>query len=401
MNLFLSVIRNAALPAFVVKTVFALLSGALLLLVYIGLRHWNRTRYVRRRLGRTFTLRARWPEIISGEMPLEAWRLEALDAEIVESILLDDIENASADQLPTLLDSLRNSGLIDLWICQARTERGVRQRAALLALGRTRSVDVIPALAGALESKALEIRIAAIRGLGRIACAEAATPILDRLLYGPPIQVPDYLLKNALLNCCRDCPGALLNYLERSQGQVRELLARVTGEVANADLAEALLVLAADPLPEVRASAAKALGTTNASYTLPALHSLANDTEWFVRLRAVVALGQVANLGKIGILLHSLVDSNRHVRQRAAWALTQIEPQLDQILQDVVATLDSSALQVFISEMERSQAIEKVTHALETGSASELADTAFLENIAAARKRVETSSKTSAKAAAN
>jgi hypothetical protein len=46
------------------------------------------------------------------------------------------------------------------------------------------------------------------------------------------------------------------------------------------------LILAANPLPEVRASVARALGRTNATYTLPALPSLETYSEWFLRLRA-------------------------------------------------------------------------------------------------------------------
>jgi HEAT repeat protein len=125
---------------------------------------------------------------------------------------------------------------------------------------------------------------------------------------------------------------------------------------------------------------------------------LANDPEWFVRLRAVVALGEVENVGKIRTLLPALCDPNRYVRQRAAWALARMEPQLEQILEDVVATKDEYALQAFISELERSGAIEKVVSAMELGPgrASALA----LRNVFdAARNRVGMNSKASAVAA--
>jgi len=205
--------------------------------------------------------------------------------------------------------------------------------------------------------------------------------------------------KNALVNCCRNDPAVLLTYLEQAHGPSRELLARVLGELASGDLGEELLVLAADPLPEVRASAARSLGNTNTSYTLPALHALSNDKEWFVRLRAVVALGQVDNAGKIRILLHCLCDINRYVRQRSAWALAQMEPNLEQILEGVVATEDDYALQAFVSELERSGAIEKLVGALEGGSDSKSAETALSAVVAAARKRVEMTGKAAAAAA--
>jgi HEAT repeat protein len=130
---------------------------------------------------------------------------------------------------------------------------------------------------------------------------------------------------------------------------------------------------------------------------LPALHSLASDPEWFVRLRAVVALGQIESIGKIKILLRALCDANRHVRLRAAWALAQMEPHLEQILEDVVATKDEYALQAFVSELERSGAIEKIVSF--AGSHHHAAETPLMKAVAEARMRVELTGKTMAAAA--
>jgi HEAT repeat protein len=125
---------------------------------------------------------------------------------------------------------------------------------------------------------------------------------------------------------------------------------------------------------------------------------LANDPEWFVRLRAVVALGEIENLGKIRTLLQALCDTSRYVRQRAAWALARMEPQLEQILEDVVATNDEYALQAFISELERSGAIDKVVSAMELGPGRGSAQT-LRDVVDTARNRVGMNSKASAAAA--
>jgi HEAT repeat protein len=381
----------------VLQAILVSLLGIFLLVGFIALRRWYRARYFRMRNERTVVLRSQWNDIISGKISAEGWRFNPLDCDIVESILLDSIEMSTPDKLPPLLDCLRVSGLLDMRIHEARTSRGWKQRTALLALGRTRAMEAIPALAEGLDSRLRETRIAAVRGLGRTARMEAAIPILDRIVTGQ-FDAPERSLKNALVNCCRSYPDILVNYVEHTHGPVRELLARVLGELASPELGEELLVLAADPLPEVRASAARALGNTNTSYTLPALHSLAADPEWFVRLRAVVALGQIQNIGKIRILLRALCDTNRHVRQRAAWALAQMEPQLEQILEDVVATKDDYALQAFVSELERSGAIEKIIGGF-TGSGHYSAETALMEVVDEARKRVELTGKAAAAAA--
>ena len=380
----------------VLQAILVSLLGIVLLVGFIVLRRWYRARYFRRRNERTVVLRSRWDDILSGKISAEAWRFNPLDCDIVESILLDSIEMSSAANLPPLLECLRVSGLLDTRIYQARTTQGWNQRTALLTLGRTRAMEAIPALAEGLDSPLRETRIAAVRGLGRTARMEAALPILDRIVTGQ-FDAPERSLKNALVNCCRTHPHILINYLEHSDGPVRELLARVLGELASPDLGEELLVLATDSLPEVRASAARALGNTNTPYSLPALHSLASDPEWFVRLRAVVALGQIENIGKIKVLLHALCDTNRHVRLRAAWALARMEPQLEQILEQVVATKDDYALQAFVSELERSGAIEKIVSGFD-GSDHHSAEAALNEVVAGARKRVELTGKAAAAA---
>ena len=381
----------------VLQAILVSLLGIFLLVGFIILRRWYRARYFRRRNERTVALRSQWDEILSGKVSAENWRFNSLDCDIVESMLLDSIEMSPADKLLPLLDCLRVSGLLDMRIYEARTSRGWKQRTALLALGRTRAMEAIPALAEGLNSRLQETRIAAVRGLGRTARMEAAIPILDRIVTGQ-FDAPERSLKNALVNCCRTHPQVLINYVEHASGPIRELLVRVLGELASPELGEELLVLAADPLPEVRASAARALGNTNTSYSLPALHSLACDPEWFVRLRAVVALGQVENIDKIKILLRAVCDANRHVRQRAAWVLARMEPQLQQILEDVVATKDDYALQAFVSELERSGAIEKIVSGFD-GSDLHSAETALMEVVTKARERVELSGKTVAAAA--
>jgi HEAT repeat protein len=351
---------------FVLRAILASLLGIVLLVDFIALRRWYRARYFRKRNQRSMVLRAQWNDIVSGAIPPATWRFDAIDCEIVESILLDNIEMSTTETLPPLLHCLRSSGLLDMRIYEARNARGWKRRTALLALGRTRALEAIPALAAGLDSGRAETRIVAVRALGRTAIVEAAIPILERLLDGQ-LDAPERSLKNSLANCCRDRPEVLISYLEQAQGPTREMLARVLAEVASPDLGEELLVLAADPLPEVRASAARALGKTNTTYTLPALHTLILDGEWFVRLRAVVALGQVNNVAKTRIVLRALCDANRHVRQRAAWVLVQMEPHLEEILEDVIATNDNYALQAFISELERSGDFEKLFGAFASG----------------------------------
>jgi HEAT repeat protein len=356
-------LRELGLAWLVARAIIFSLLGILLLVGFIVARRWYRGRYFSRLNRRTVALREQWPEILIGKIPGSAWRLNAFDCRIVEDILLDNIEVCEEDQLPMLLACLRNSGLVDFRIREARSSEGWQRRSALLALGRTRAPEAVPALVEALDSPSAETVVAAVRGLGRIASPQAAAPLLDLYVAGE-LHVSEHTLKNALLNCCRKTPSVLVPYLNLANGKARELIARVLGELANKTLGEDLLTLAADPLPEVRASAARALAKVPPEVSFPVLSILALDTEWFVRLRAVIALSTIEHHGKTYVLLRALCDLNRHVRQRAAWALARLQHGKEEILEKVVATRDNYALQAFLSELERGDSLDAALEGL-------------------------------------
>jgi HEAT repeat protein len=120
---------------------------------------------------------------------------------------------------------------------------------------------------------------------------------------------------------------------------------------------------------------------------------MVSDKEWFVRLRAVVALASLHHDARIRPLLHALCDSNRYVRQRAAWALAQMGSNLDSILSQVVETQDNYALQAFISELERSGEVDHLIEALQNQHDRNAARDILLQTLSATRQNIEQASK--------
>jgi HEAT repeat protein len=361
----------------VVQAIIASVVGMALLLAFIlGRRGWK-ARIFRRRDRRTLAIRQKWEDIVSGKTPYEQWRFDAVDREIVETILLDELEIAQAEEAARLLRCLRASGLLDVRIYEARQYTGWRRRKALVALGRMRAPEVIPALSQALEDHHAETRMAAVRGLGRLGLPEAAIPILDKVVQGE-LNVPPTPLQNALLGCCRWRPGILVPYLRKARDDARGILARVLGEIATGDLGEDLLLLANDPLPDVRAAAARALGEARPEIALSALGALAADAEWFVRLRAVVSLGQMRHVRTIPVLIDLLCDKNRYVRLRSAMALARLEDQLPEIFALVQQKNDRYALQSLVSELQRSGAILDLIGALRVPAKRQAAEEILL-----------------------
>ncbi len=375
-------------PAGLVLEALALTAAAIsLLLAFILLRRAVRRRYLEKRDARTFALRQQWREILNGQIAAKTWRFDALDRDIVETIVLDRLEVAPGAEQAGLTDFLRTAGLLDIRIHEARALRGWRRRQALVSLGRMRAPEAIPALGEALEARKAETRLAAVRGLGHIATPEAAGPLLQQTVRGT-VRVPERPLLAALLACCATEPRILLPFLRKAKASIRPLLARVLGEVAGPGMDEDLLLLSADPLSEVRAAAARALAHASPRAALAALAGLAEDEAWFVRLRAVVALGQQRDPRAIPVLLETLCDPVRSVRRRSAVALAQMRGHLAQILPLCMESGDRYALQALISELQRTGGVLELARDLLNPARRAGAETALLSALRAGARRM-------------
>jgi HEAT repeat protein len=353
--------------AVVLKAIFAALIANGLLLAFILLRRTYRKWYFARRDARVYQLRQKWDAIISGRIPYDTWRTNSLQRRIVETIALDAFEAAGPEESARLLKFLRNSGLIEKRIFEARHHTGWRRLRSLVALGRTRAPEGIPALAEGLRDRNQETRLAALRGLGRMGCPKAAEEILD-WVSEKGLKIPELPLQSALVQCCAERPQMLLPYIQRANGRVREVLGRVLGEVATPSMAADLLPFAGDELDELRAAAARALANSQSDLAPYVLDDLARDPVWFVRLRAIVSLGKLSDSRAIPSLLRGLTDSNRLVRLRAAEALVGLGVEMAPIFEQVVATRDRYGLHAYLTALENSNLKRKLEAEIEDES---------------------------------
>jgi HEAT repeat protein len=355
--------------AFVFKAIIGAIAADVLLLAFILVRRSYRMHYFRKRDARVFELRQQWDALISGEIPYETWRTKSFDRRIIEDMALDAFEAAAADQSARLLRFLRTSGLIEKRIFEARKLKGWRRRSALVALGRTRAPEGIPALSEALRDHDPEARNAALRGLGRLGSPEAAEEILHWLAESG-LNVPILPLQNALINCSRERPQILLPYLRLAGPQLREVLARVLGEVASPSLGAELIGLADDELPELRAAAARALSNAQPGRAIEVLAELSRDDVWFVRLRAVVSMGKLYHKVAIPHLIDALTDSNRLVRMRAAEGLVDLKSEMVSIFSQVVKARDRYGLHAFLAALENADLRDRLDAEIRKGTYS-------------------------------
>jgi HEAT repeat protein len=251
---------------------------------------------------------------------------------------------------------------------------------ALVALGRTRAPEGIPALGEALRDRDLEARLAALRGLGRTASPRAAEEILA-WVGEKGLTVPALPLQSALIQCCAERPQILLPYVQNAQGPLRAALGRVLGEVATPSLGLDLLQFVGDDLEELRAAAARALAHSPSGMALDVLSELAQDPTWFVRLRAIVSLGQISDRRSVPALLRGLTDSNRLVRLRAAEALVALKTEILPIFQQVVAAGDRYGLHAYLTALENANALAQLEEELESCVSLGAEDRARLQSV--------------------
>jgi HEAT repeat protein len=350
--------------AFVLKAIIAAILADGLFLAFILIRRTYRKRYFAKRDARVFELRQKWDRLIAGEIPFEAWRKKPFDRRIVEAIALDAFEAAGPEESARLLKFLRTSGLIEKRIYEARRLTGWRRMRALVALGRTRAPEGIPALAEGLRDRALEIRLAALRGLGRMACPQAAEEILA-WVGEAGLSVPALPLQSALIQCCAERPQVLLPYVQHAEGPLREVLGRVLGEVATPSLGLDLLQFVGDDLDELRAAAARALSHTKTGLAFDLLSELGRDPIWYVRLRAIVSLGKLSGPRATPSLLRGLTDSNRLVRLRAAEGLVELQTDMAAVFEQVVKTRDRYGLHAYLTALENADLRGKLEEEIE------------------------------------
>jgi len=352
---------NPAEVVFVALT--ATIVGIFCLIAFILARRAIRSRYFARRDRRNQYIREHWDAIVSGEIPAATWFFAPIDQPLVEGIALDRMEVAEPEELRHLISFFRRSGLLDKRIREVRRVRGWRRRQALLALGQMRCPESIPALAEALRGAGDQLTVDLIHGLGQVGTPRAAEAILERLAR-KPVQCMPQMLQSALVSCYRSDPEALFVRVLEADDAMRPVLARVLADVARPGTSGDALGLVADPVAEVRASAARLLAATRPEYALLPLTRLAADKEWFVRLRAAVALGVLGDRGGIPALIRALCDTNRLVRLRAAAALVRFEGQEAQVLRLAMRTRDKYALQALVSEMDRAGRISDLADSL-------------------------------------
>lgn len=196
--------------------------------------------------------------------------------------------------------------------------------AAVRALGELRARDAVAALATVrASSRNWELRRLATAALGRIGTPEA--------LDGVAAAVDDetgHVRVEAVRQLGRSGRAAdvraLLAKLETERyREVRDQIVDTVLRVARPDLLARFFPLLTHARPEVRESAARAIGLARPAGGLSALLDAVGDPEWSVRQAVVEALGRFDDPAALGPLALAMSDDHEKVRLAAVIGLAR------------------------------------------------------------------------------
>jgi HEAT repeat protein len=183
-------------------------------------------------------------------------------------------------------------GVYDQWIralSDGTVAAKVRTSKRLGAI-QPASHEAIQALSAAAQDPSRRVRLAAVLALGRLKDPDGV-PGLIRAAKHPVRSVPDLTLAAALAACAEDRPALLNDLLHSPESRLRIMATWALSEIADQTVLEPLLDVASDSDPEVRGKSARALARIHGRESVAALMRLARDPVWFVRVRALDALG--------------------------------------------------------------------------------------------------------------
>ncbi len=314
------------------------IAGTFLLITVAVLRRWAQIRFSRyvHALRREF--RPLVAAILSGNASAkEIAALRELSLADLE-VLLDPV--FSKRKLPerclsALQDLCAELGLIRLWesraangraaagrISKSAPEENGAERASLRHLLRAKSIRNLgtlrhrpswPLLIDALDDRHDDIQLVALRSLGAMGAPESFHAMGKRLqsvIQGTASSPPLQGLQAAMAGFDLDCAAALMPSLLHPNRSVRFSAAEIlrtmvyrrfsqdprfilTPELISPALVELLLTgLAKDSSSDVRARAAELIIFLTGSRAASVMRNLLEDSQWFVRMRAVRALAR-------------------------------------------------------------------------------------------------------------
>jgi HEAT repeat protein len=207
-----------------------------------------------------------------------------------------------------------------------RSRSRVRRARAAQVLGDLELRQAVPELCRLLTDRHSEVRVVAVRALGRIGDPAAAWRLIASL--DQPDPVPSLLVTHTLVQLGPEAEVTLSAALDHPEARVRVVCLDALGLLgATGSVQRVVRVLREDAVLDVRVSAAACLGRLGARSALdPLTEALAPPRPMPLRAAAAKALGDLGAPGAVPALVALLGDEAYRVAHEAAQALRRLGP---------------------------------------------------------------------------
>ena len=345
------------------------LTGILVMVGFMALRRWRRGQ----RFARRDDLRRQWlerlPVLLSG-VEISRSELATRDQrETLETLVIDRTEVAPEQEKERLRKLLERAGFLDRHIDWVRRGKDWQKMQSAVLLGRAGARVALPALLALLRDPSAELRHVAARALAAIGDPRAASALLECTAQ-PSLPIPHTIWLYAVVGC-RVPRGSLISLLHNPRAQVRALAARALSELPEPATFDQVQEFAFDPNEEVRAQAARMLGRSADPRAAPLLVALVRDSVWFVRLRALAAIGGLNRPECLDAVLHGTRDPHFQVRETATLTLARLAAKPLPVLRYLVNAGNRYAVEAYLSMLGRSGLLWRTIALLQSAQAEE------------------------------
>ncbi|GLZ01977.1 HEAT repeat domain-containing protein [Actinoplanes sp. NBRC 103695] len=217
-----------------------------------------------------------------------------------------------------------------------RSRSRVRRARAAQVLGDLELRQAVPELCRLLTDRRAEVRVVAVRALGRIGDPAAAWRLIASLDQSDP--VPSLLATHTLVQLGPEAEVTLSAALDHPEARVRAVCLEALGLLgATGALDRVARVLREDAVLDVSVAAATNLGRLGTRGAVePLTQALTSARPAALRAAAARALGDLGAPSAVGALVALLDDEQYRVAHEAAHALRRVGPRGRQALQDVL-----------------------------------------------------------------
>ncbi len=245
------------------------------------------------------------------------------DKKFIMGLLLQQAAQLKGEDRHNITTIFEKLGYVKSEMSALRSKRWWRRLEAAINLGTIQSRDALSVLIDAVKDPNEDIRLAAVRALGKLNEPRGLQVLLDVMEEG--VRWTRSSIVEVLVGMGPDVASEIVPRLESTMNlSVRLLYVQLCGLLQITAALGSLFLLLNDRDKETRVLAAQALGNIGDTAAVESLIVSLDDESWEVKAEAAKALGTLGDERAVNKLKQLLSDENWWIRHNTANSLYQL-----------------------------------------------------------------------------